>query len=383
VNQLVRAILISVAIVASFFVLWYIRSVIAYVLISVVLSILGRPLMHFLEKKRIKSGLSAAITLIVMLLILTSFVSLFVPIIQEEARVVSNIKPERLQEALNAPIKDFGDWLESKGMIPEDQTQDSFMKEKSADLFGYIKVSDIFNFFFSHIGNVFIGLLSIIFITFFFLKDRSMIFRTIYSLTPEKNKNKIHEILMKVKATLTRYFVGICIQICLITLIVTIGLSVLDVKHAFLIGFLAGLVNIIPYLGPLIGAFFGILIGISGNLEVDFYSETIPLLLKIALVFSCVQLLDNFIFQPYIFSTSVNAHPLEVFLVILSAGTLAGIVGMVLAVPTYSLIRIVAAEFYSQFTIVQTMTKGMEEKSSKNAIMVSEIKKIFKKEDKE
>lgn len=380
-NQLVRAILISVAIVASLFVLWYIRSVIAYVLISVVISILGRPIMHFFESKKFKPGLSAAFTLLILVLIMMGFFSLFVPIIQEEARIVSNIDQSVMQEALNDPISDFGIWLDDKGMIPEGETKDSFMKKKSADLFNYMKVSDLFNFFFAQIGNMFIGLMSILFITFFFLKDRSMIFKTIYSLTPDKNKGRIHEVLVKIKNTLTRYFYGICIQISLITLIVTVGLSILDVKHAFLIGFLAGVVNIIPYLGPIIGAFFGVLIGVSGNLEVDFYVETVPLLLKIVGVFALVQMLDNFIFQPYIFSNSVDAHPLEIFLVILSAGTLAGIIGMVLAVPTYSLIRVVAKEYYSEFTLVQTITKGMDENLEKPSLKVKDIKKMFIKDD--
>ncbi len=368
----------SLLIVLAGVVLWYIRSVIAYVLIAAVISIIGRPIMHFLESKKIPSGLSAVMTLLAIMVVIVGVVSIFIPLVQDEAQNISQIEQSTIEQSLNGPMEDFGTWLEDKGMIPEGETKETFMHTQSQKLFGYIQVSEIFNFFFAQIGNVFIGLMSVLFIAFFFLKDRSMIFRTIYSLTPEKNRSRIHEVLLNTKKTLTRYFIGICIQISLITLIVTVGLTLLGVNHAFLIGFLAGLVNVIPYLGPIIGAFFGVLIGITGNLELDFYSETVPLLLKIVSVFAFVQMLDNFVFQPYIFSNSVNAHPLEIFLVILSAGTLAGIIGMVLAVPTYSFARIVAKEFFSQFTLVQTMTKGMDDPNKKGIKIPNIKKKLFK-----
>lgn len=384
-NKTVRAILLSVGIVGAIFLLWYIRSVIAYVLIAAVVSIIGRPLMHYLEyKKKVPAALSAVTVLLVFLIALSGFVMIFIPLVQDEATAISQIDQAQIQKSLDGPMDDFGSWMEQKDMIPEGTTKEQFIKNQSSKLLSYIKVSDIFNYFLSQIGNMAIGLISILFIAFFFLKDRSMIFRTIYSLTPDKNRERMHEVLKKTKVTLTRYFIGICIQITLITLIVTVGLTILGVKHAFLIGFLAGVVNVIPYLGPMIGAFFGILIGITGNLDLDFYAETVPLLIKIVSVFAFVQLLDNFLFQPYIFSNSVSAHPLEIFLVILSAGTLAGIVGMVLAVPVYSFVRIVAKEFYSEFTLVQTMTKGMDRETQSPKVKMQELKKtIFKKDEEE
>ena len=382
-NSRVRDILFAVGIIAALIILWYIRAVISYVLIAAIVSIIGRPIMHFFERQRIGGkpfhpGISAILTLLIMLTVLTGFVGLFIPLVQEEAQVISSINSDQVEASLQGPMTDFGNWLDNVGFVPEGESKEDFVKSKTNALFDYIRVSDIFSYFMARMGNVLIGLMSVLFISFFFLKDRSMIFRTIYSLTPEGSKSRMHDVLRNTKHILTRYFVGICIQISLITIIVTVGLSVLGVKHAFLIGFLAGLVNVIPYLGPAIGAFFGILIAITGNLELDFYSETVPLIMKVISVFALVQALDNFVFQPYIFSNSVNAHPLEIFLVILVASTLAGITGMILAVPTYSFLRIVAKEFYSQFTLVQTMTKGMDEEK-KSSRTVNEIKKkLFK-----
>ena len=285
-NQTVRAILLSVGIILFIALLWYIRTVIGYVLIAGVLSILGRPIMHFFESKKIgrrnlPSGLSALFTLVILLALFAGFFTMFVPLVQDEATVISQIDQDKFEQGLAEPMEDLGDWMEEKGMLPENQSKDQFAKSIIQNMLGYVKVSDVFNFFLEQIGNVAIALVSILFIAFFFLKDRSMIFRTIYSLTPDTKKDKVHDVLKSTKKTLTRYFIGIAIQVSLITFIITFGLTIFGVKHAFLLGFLAGVVNIIPYLGPIIAGFFGVLIGITGNLDGDFYSETIPLLIKI------------------------------------------------------------------------------------------------------
>jgi predicted PurR-regulated permease PerM len=133
----------------------------------------------------------------------------------------------------------------------------------------------------------------------------------------------------------------------------------LEIENAFLIGFLAGIINVIPYVGPLIGALFGVILGITTNLELDFYSQLIPLSFKIISVFAVMQMIDNFIIQPIIFSNSVKAHPLEIFIIILSAGTIWGITGMLVAIPFYTVIRVIAKEFLSEFKIVQLITKDI------------------------
>ena len=141
----------------------------------------------------------------------------------------------------------------------------------------------------------------------------------------------------------------------------TIALSLLGVKNCILIGMFAGLMNVIPYVGPLLAAAFGVTIGITSNLELEFYTQLLPLVYKIALVFLIVQLIDSLIFQPLVISNIVKAHPLEIFLVILIAGTLAGIGGMIIAVPIYTILRIIAKEFLNNFKIVQQLTSELEE----------------------
>ena len=143
---------------------------------------------------------------------------------------------------------------------------------------------------------------------------------------------------------------------------VTLGLLFIagfSLGKALVIGLIVGLMNVIPYIGPLLGALFGIVIGIATNLHLDFYSEILPLTGLMAIVFLTVQVIDNILFQPLIYSTSVKAHPLEIFLVIMMAGSLAGIVGMVLAIPVYTIFRVVAKEFLNNFRIVKNLTKNI------------------------
>jgi len=144
----------------------------------------------------------------------------------------------------------------------------------------------------------------------------------------------------------------------------TIALSLLGVKNCLLIGMFAGLMNVIPYVGPLIAAAFGILIGVTSNLELEFYTQLLPLVYKIAFTFLAIQLIDAIIFQPLVISNIVKAHPLEIFLVILIAGTLTGIGGMIIAVPVYTILRIIAKEFLNNFKIVQQLTSELEEEEN-------------------
>jgi predicted PurR-regulated permease PerM len=159
-----------------------------------------------------------------------------------------------------------------------------------------------------------------------------------------------------------RYFTGILFQVSGIIILVTLGMTIVGVgfQRSILIGLIAGIMNVIPYLGPLIGSTIGVLLGIITHLHMDFYSQLLPLIMFMILVFIIVQLVDNLIFQPFIYSSSVHAHPLEIFLVIMIAANVAGIAGMILAIPTYTVLRVFAKEFFHKFEFVKKLTQNIE-----------------------
>jgi predicted PurR-regulated permease PerM len=368
-NFSLRNILVGLGILVGLILLWYLRSIVAYLLIAAVVSLIGRPLVLRLNKVKIgrfkmPHSASAIVTLLIMILVMAGFVSLFVPLIAEEARIASSTDPEHLKESLSGPLIDLETWLDQFQLAHDpEESNAQYLEEKLVGLVNITRLSHIFQGLIGTLGNVFIALFSILFITFFFLKDPNLLYNIIFTLTPEKHRDTVKKIMRNTKTILRRYCIGLIIQITLVTLMVWAGLSIIGVENALAIGFFAGLVNVIPYIGPIIGAAFGIVIGLSANLELDFYAEMLPLAGKIASVFFIMQLIDNFLFQPFIFSQSVNVHPLEIFLVIMIAGTLAGIPAMILAVPTYSLVRIIAHETLSGFKIIRTMTKNMDDDS--------------------
>lgn len=346
--------------------LWYVRSIVVYVLISVVLALILGPIMEFLDHRVVKGRelpdtLKASMALVGLYAVLYLLISIFTPLLAKEVKIISSIDFDQLSHSLQEPIS----YLEGKAeelniRADENMSNREFVQNKLLSYFDVSQVPNLFGGLVSGLGNVFFAFFSITFITFFLLKDRWIMGGFLDAVVPEKYLEKVKGVADNSKKTLTRYFLGLVAQISLITTLISLALYALGIENALVIGFFAGLINVIPYIGPLIGAAFGIVIAITTNLGMDVSGELLPLVLKVGSVFLTVQLLDNIVFQPIIFSNSINAHPLEIFLVIMVAGQLAGITGMVLAVPVYSFFRIIAKEFFSGFKVVQSMTKNLE-----------------------
>ena len=237
------------------------------------------------------------------------------------------------------------------------------------------------------IGSAFIAVFSILFMTFFFLKDSKLFYRIIIALTPDSQIDKIKNIMESSSKLLTSYFSGLLVQVSIVTTMVTTGLIIIGADYALLLGFIAGILNLIPFIGPLIGTFIGLVIiatthsteatgileqlgsgtlnaGATSGATAALYGEASGILSKLGsalIVYLITQLFDNFITQPFLFSKKVKAHPLEIFIVISMAGMLAGVLGMILAVPGYTLLRIIANEFLSGHKVVDALTESIEE----------------------
>lgn len=235
----------------------------------------------------------------------------------------------------------------------------------------FSKVSNWFALVAGTIGSVLIAFFSISFITFFFLKESNMFREFIILLVPRSVEGKVSHILDSISYLLRRYFIGLLFEVFMVMLLVTIGLSIVGIEfnHAVVIGLFCGVLNVIPYLGPWMGALLGLLIGAALHISPDFVGETLPILAWMALVFATVQVADNVLFQPLIYSSSVKAHPLEIFLVILTAGSMAGILGMILAIPVYTILRVIAKEFFENMKLVQKMTRNLEQEKRSGKVM--------------
>ncbi len=370
-NKTARYIFIILGVAVLFYILWYFKSIVAYLLISLVLSLIGKPIVDMLMKMRIRKfrlpvWFCALVTLIFLWVIFFSFFRIFIPVVANETNYLSGVKIETLVNAMQAPI-DKIQLMISKFQFGRENNISlaETLAEKLESFFSVNAISNVFSSIANLLGNIFIAIFSISFITFFFLKDEKMFTNAILLLVPEKHTKAFEHALNSVKSLLMRYFVGILAQITGIITLVTLGLTIVGVgfRHSLVIGLLAGFLNVIPYLGPLFGAIVGTLLGMITHINLDFYEKLLPMAGYMILVFISVQVIDNVIFQPLIFSKSVNAHPMEIFLVIMIAGSLAGIVGMILAIPAYTVIRVFAREFFNQFRVVKQLTKRMDTKS--------------------
>jgi predicted PurR-regulated permease PerM len=222
-----------------------------------------------------------------------------------------------------------------------------------------VQVSAVFNSVGSFLGNLFVAVFSVSFISFFLLKESQLLMSIILTLSPTGYEKRVEKIISKIKPLLTRYFIGLLLEVLLVGSLIALGLGLLGVENALFIGLFSGIFNVVPYLGPIIGATLGLTLTSLGALDLELTTELLPLLLKVATVFMIVQLIDNIVFQPLIYSSSVKAHPLEIFLVIIMAGSLVGIGGMILAIPVYTIFRVVAQEFLSEFKVIQSITRGI------------------------
>ncbi len=209
-----------------------------------------------------------------------------------------------------------------------------------------------------------VALFSIIFISFFFLMDEGMLTNTIVSMSSDKYEANIRRASDSISNLLTRYFLGISIESLCITILNGIGLifiAKMDPSIAIVTAFVSGILNVIPYVGPLAGDCIAVLMGLMTHYSSGLDSPLGVYLIIILAIFIATQLIDNYIFQPLIYSNSVKAHPLEIFIVILLAGHIGGVIGMLIAIPAYTVIRVIANEFLSRFKIVQSLTRSIKE----------------------
>jgi predicted PurR-regulated permease PerM len=344
------------------YLLWNVRFIIYYFFAAAIIAFIARPLMRLLGRVKFKNWempnwLKSATVLTIFVIIIIGLFKLIVPTVIEQAHIISEIDANTVVSRIQPTIESASEWMK-KANIDESELQNILNKEVNK-IFSMGDIGNYIKNILSGISDSLIAAFSILFISFFLIKDGNIVDNVVESITPNKYLEKIKTILNETKDLLTRYFLGVVIQNSIIMLIVTIGLMILGVKNALLIGFLAGIFNIIPYVGPLLGGLIGISLAATGQLEVHPDIVLTGFILKALIPFAIAQVLDNFILQPLIFSKSVKAHPLEIFIVILSAGSLAGLIGMIVAVPAYSFIRIVAKEFFNGYKVVQGLTKDL------------------------
>ena len=349
---------------------WYFSNVLIYIVAAFVVSLIGRPVMQLLKKvtlkgRRAPNWLLAALTLLIIFALLILIVTQMTPLATKIVKDASAIEASSYVES--NPIDRLNVWL--IGMFPNlgnDFNLSAIILEKTRELVDFSKVSGIVGSVASLVTSAFVGLFAVVFIAFFFLKEEGLFGRIICAFVPDKHELTLSKTMNEIKQLLSRYFVGLLIEMLGVALVDFLGLWLIarfDFSYAIGIGFIAGILNVIPYVGPLIGDVIGIVFGIilklgtGAGLDVNIWIFALIILI----IMLAAQLIDNFIYQPLIYSTSIKAHPLEIFIVLLMAGHIGGATGMLVAIPAYTVVRVIAIRFFYRYKIIQRLIPDLSE----------------------
>ena len=358
-DKLAKSILLAAGIAIIAALCWYFRSVLAYILIAVVVSLVTKPLMGLLQKIRIKGRkapdwILAALSLILVLGILLSIVATLIPIVGNIVKDISLANIENSVRSLSVPLSEFNEFLRT--MIPslgEDFKIEVTVIQEVQKLFNPAIFSSVIGSAASFLTSFGIGLFSVVFIGFFFIKDDGLFTEIVCALVPDKHEATTEKAISDIGHLLSRYFIGVMLEVTGVALINFIGLAFiakLGFSAALGIAFMTGIFNIIPYVGPLLGGALGTVLGLilkyssasPIGLDVNFWVFTAILIA----IFCFTQLVDNFLYQPLIYSTSIKAKPLEIFIVLLIVGHIGGPLAMIVAIPCYTVVRVIAFRFF-------------------------------------
>lgn len=357
-NQIAIGLLKTIVIILfTLALLWFVSTVstvIIYFFIALFLALVSFPFIDFMERKfKFKRLLSTIVVLVFHVLIFAGFVLMFIPLLLSQSKSLSLLNTFSIEQKMQFILRDFTDWANERNLnIEKIIEQVNFI-----ETLDYKLIPNLINYIFSGLGGFFIGALSVMFITFFMIKDHASIKATFIRVLPDKQRLPIMNSLQKVYYLLSRYLIGILLQIFIIFSLDFLVLYIFGVDNALIIAFLCGILNIIPYIGPLLGTSLAAVLTMISKIGADFQTEVLPTTLYVVIGYIIVQLIDNFVNQPLIFSKSVKSHPLEIFTVILMSGMMFGILGMILAVPTYTVIKVFAKEFIPNNNLVRELTK--------------------------
>ncbi|MFP4339132.1 MAG: AI-2E family transporter [Cyclobacteriaceae bacterium] len=340
--------------VAVVLLLWIFSDIFFYFIISLILSAIFSPLTNYINRLHFYGIhpprlLAVLMSFAVIITLFFLFAILFIPLIDDQLNIITSIDYADLYYRASAPLQRLESFLLRYNLISTQGELVESLRDSLLSFVGEVKLSEIFNQLISFTGTFFIGLLAVVFITFILLYEKGIVRRQVIKLIPNQYFEVFIAAIYKIETLLSNYLIGLLLQVFSIFCIASLGLSLLGIRYALTIAIFAALANLIPYAGPILGSLFGVIVGLSTMVLSGNTNEIIILVLKILSVFAVVQLIDNLLLQPLIFSKSIKAHPLEIFIVIFAGATLAGIIGMIAAIPVYTIIRVVFGELYEGY----------------------------------
>jgi predicted PurR-regulated permease PerM len=293
--------------------------------------------------------------MLIVILVILGLIMMFVPLISSQSKNLSLLDTKSIERNVLEIINNLNLFLVKHNIDVANMLQEANITSK----LNFNIIPTFLNSILGTLSSFGMGLASVLFITFFFLKDKVVFITGVKRVLPDNHEEKILNSLLKINDLLSRYFTGLIIQLSIVFILYLIVLLVFGIENAFIIAFLCAILNIVPYVGPLIGSILAGVLTMLSNINSNFQTEVLPTTLYVLIGFWIVQIIDNNVSQPIIFSKSVNSHPLEIFLVTLISGFLFGITGMIIAIPLYTMLKVIAKEFFPENKIIKTIAKDI------------------------
>lgn len=357
---------------------WLFSELVGYLLVALVISTILKPLVNTLRylsffKYRLPQAIAVLLALGALLVVIVGSGLLFVPLIVDQISRLASLDLNEITHSLEEPIKQIEGFLIDAHIVRE---RSGFLRKQIRvySLTGSEKLyfNTLVTYVITVFKNVTISVLAITFLTYFLLYERGILKRTFLRFVPNSYFELTLGAMFKIEKVLTGYLIGLLIQLTGIFTMTSIALLVLGVDYALTIALFAAIINLVPYLGPLIGGVFSVLVVISTSPVLPNPEAYLILALKVVVISSLIHLIDNLVMQPYIFSRSVKAHPMEIFVAIFAGAALGGILGMILAIPVYTVIRVIYRELnqgYERYRVFRSSSHLSKATFSKNSFI--------------
>lgn len=327
----------------------FISAVFMPIFIAGVLYYMLNPVVNLLMKIKITKNkyISRTLAIIIVYLFLATVLvyiaSSFLPqIVEQVSHLISNLP------GITKDINEYVHIHSKQGIFKKfysseyiSQFQNYFYSYAQKFLGGFTQsVGDII----STATTAVVVLVTVPVVLFYMLKDGHKLIPYIANVLPPKRKRRTIKLLKKMSNTISQYIAGQMIECLFVGVFTSIGYIFIGQQYALLLGCFAGICNIIPYVGPYIGILPSVFVALS---------DSISKLLWVIIVVIIVQQLDGNLVYPNVIGKTLNIHPLTIIIILLAAGNISGLMGMILAIPLYAVIKVVVQYMYSLWMLEQ------------------------------
>ncbi|MCT0133762.1 cell elongation protein CozEb [Staphylococcus aureus] len=317
------------------------KTIAAPIIVSLILFYLFNPIVNMMERYRIPRVAGISIIYLAVVGVITLIVNLLIPIIGSQVDSLVKNSPQYLEKLINSIDKianntffssyysQINDWLNS---LPK---KIPYMLSEFTDGFGS-KIAT----FAETIANIGVVIVTTPFVLFFMLKDGHHFKEFSTNIMPPKFRKDFHDLLEKMSVQVGSYIQGQIIVSFCIGILLFIGYSVIGLKYSLVLASIAAVTSVVPYLGPTIAISPAIVIA----------AITSPwMLLKLAVVWTLVQFVEGHFISPNIMGKTLKIHPLTIIFILLCAGKLLGIVGVILGIPGYAILKVLVTHLFQLF----------------------------------